>query len=234
MAYQLNTNLDTGHWAAEYRHDLRCRVKDLLAPPAAADIAQSLTHHARFRQAHIANGEYREISREEFSALPPAARQQLVREVYDMASRGVGFWYGRHGLDSNTAAPLDKLVSWLNSEPLLEQVREITGIQELASTSAQATSFSPGDFLTRHRDDVTSEGRRVAFVLNLTEHWHPDWGGLLQFFEDSGATREAWSPEFNSLCLFDVKHVHSVTTVAPFAPRVRLAISGWFHDRKHN
>lgn len=231
MSYQISSELDTASWAEEYQRDSRCRIYQFLTPAAATEMAQMITGNARFRQAHIAEGHNRELSKEEFSSLPPAERQQLVRNVYTMAARGVGFWYGRCGLDKQTPAPLDSLFAWLNSDQLLKTVRAVTGIPTLTSTSAQITSFAPGDFLTRHRDDVTSESRRVAFVINLSEQWHPDWGGLLQFFHDSGTTRESWSPEFNSLCLFDVKHVHSVTAIAPFAPRVRLAISGWFHDR---
>ena len=68
----------------------------------------------------------------------------------------------------------------------------------------------------------------MAYVLSLTERWHPDWGGLLQFFEDNGTPRDAWVPGWNVLSLFDVRHVHSVTYVAPFAGAPRLSITGWF------
>lgn len=230
MSYQISTELDPAGWAEEYRRDSRCRVHEFLTAAAAAEMVQAITGNARFRQAHIADGEYRELSREEFSSLPPAQRQQLVRNVYTLATRGVGFWYGRHGINPGTKDALGEIYQWLSSDETLRLVRQISGIPTLGAPSAQLTAFGPGDFLTRHRDDVTSERRKIAFVLNLTEGWHPDWGGLLQFFHDSGETRDSWSPLFNSLCLFDVKHVHSVTCVAPFAPRARLAISGWFHD----
>ena len=51
---------------------------------------------------------------------------------------------------------------------------------------------------------------------------------LLQFFEDNGTPRDAWVPGWNVLSLFDVRHVHSVTYVAPFAGAPRLSITGWF------
>lgn len=232
MSYQINTSLDINDWSVEYRRDSRCRVQNFLERTAAAEMVRDITNNPHFRQAHIFGEQYREISKEEFSLLSVEQQQQLIRDVYAKAARGVGFWYGRSGLSKQASAPLDSLFAWLNSDLLLDTVRAITGIASLTATSGQITCFAPGDFLTRHRDDVTSEGRRVAFVLNLTEQWHPDWGGLLQFFHDNGDTRESWSPQFNSLCLFDVKHVHSVTTIAPFAPRVRIAISGWFHDRE--
>ncbi|PHS51455.1 hypothetical protein C7Y69_04575 [Alteromonas sp. KS69] len=67
--------------------------------------------------------------------------------------------------------------------------------------------------------------------MNLAPKWHPDWGGLLQYFEPDGTTTESWSPEFNTLSLFDVKHIHSVTYVTPFAKQPRYALTGWIKAR---
>jgi Rps23 Pro-64 3,4-dihydroxylase Tpa1-like proline 4-hydroxylase len=54
---------------------------------------------------------------------------------------------------------------------------------------------------------------------------------LLQFFEDDGTPRDAWAPQFNSMSLFDVRHVHSVTFIAPFALEPRLSLTGWFRAK---
>lgn len=231
MRYRLNGQLAADAWNQEYVKDMRCRVTNILDRESARSMAQTTLENAQFKQAHISGNRYREISKEEFSQMDMSSRQALVREVYALAREGIGFWYGRQGLNKGITGPLEKIRRWLDSEEVLDTVRKITGIASLSPPSAQITSFAPGDFLTRHKDDVTAERRKVAFVLNLTENWHPDWGGLLQFFHDSGETRDSWSPVFNSLCLFDVKHVHSVTCIAPFSPKVRLAISGWFHER---
>ena len=64
--------------------------------------------------------------------------------------------------------------------------------------------------------------------MSFTKDWHPDWGGLLHFFEDNGSPRDFWVPMFNSLTLFDVRHVHSVSYVTPFAKGQRLSLTGWF------
>ena len=87
---------------------------------------------------------------------------------------------------------------------------------------------TPGQFLTRHKDDITAEGRRIAYVMGFSKDWHPDWAGLLNFYEDDGSGRDFWIPAFNSLSLFDVRHVHSVSYVTPFAKQQRLSLTGWF------
>ncbi|MFT6919272.1 MAG: Rps23 Pro-64 3,4-dihydroxylase Tpa1-like proline 4-hydroxylase [Cognaticolwellia sp.] len=103
--------------------------------------------------------------------------------------------------------------------------REITSTLELQYADWQATKFRRGDFLTRHIDNVPGETKRIAYVLGLTEDWHPDWGGLLQFFEKDGTPTRSWSSAINSLILFNVDKVHSVR---PFALKNRYSITGWF------
>ncbi len=90
------------------------------------------------------------------------------------------------------------------------------------------TRYTAGQYLTRHSDNITEEGRRVAFVFSFSRAWHPDWGGMLQFYEGDGTPRDAWMPEFNTLALFDVRHIHSVSYVAPFAAATRYSLTGWF------
>lgn len=228
--YKLQDNLNLEHWSEVFQQDMRCRVIDLMPEKSAQSMLEAIQLHAEFKQAHIIGNQYREITKAEFSELSVSERSQLVRDVYRQAQNGIGFWYGRKGLDSQTKTPLADIYRWLSSPEVIAAVQAITGNPNLTGPSAQITSFAPGDFLTRHRDEVTAERRRIAFVLNLSQNWHPDWGGLLQFFRDNGDTRDAWTPTFNSLCLFDVKHVHSVTAIAPFSPKPRIAISGWFHS----
>jgi Rps23 Pro-64 3,4-dihydroxylase Tpa1-like proline 4-hydroxylase len=77
---------------------------------------------------------------------------------------------------------------------------------------------SAGQYLTRHRDDIEGTTRRLAYVFGFTRRWHPDWGGLLQFYEDDGTPRDAWVPAFNRLSLFAIRHVHWFYGKEPAAP----------------
>ena len=107
-------------------------------------------------------------------------------------------------------------------------VSSITQNINLNYADGQATRYRSGDFLTRHTDNISGETRQIAYVLGMTENWHPDWGGLLQFFQQNGEPTNSWSPEYNSLTLFDVKKIHSVTSIAPFTERNRYSITGWY------
>jgi SM-20-related protein len=107
--------------------------------------------------------------------------------------------------------PLARFAAWWSSEPVLAFLREITGLVRIAFADAQATAYSPGDFLTGHDDDVTGKNRLAAYVLNLTPRWRTEWGGLLAFHDDSSPEVIALSPAFNRLNLFKVPRRHSVT-----------------------
>jgi Rps23 Pro-64 3,4-dihydroxylase Tpa1-like proline 4-hydroxylase len=88
--------------------------------------------------------------------------------------------------------------------------------------------YSEGDFLGSHTDGK----RNIAFVLNLTKDWKPEYGGLLNIRNEDN-TYTAYVPKFNSLFLMDVtdeKSIHFVSEVTKFAPTQRIAISGWYNE----
>lgn len=231
MEFQLNPQLDLNVLAAQYAADRRVRVSQLLPDDQAQALSQYLTDQTDYRHAFVLDSNFGEASDFELRNLPEDDRNRLLRSVLDQAANGVGFWYGRRAINLDDKGLLGDLTRWLNSDETLSLMARITGAEQFRSAISQATRFKTGDFLTRHQDVVTEEQRQVAFVINLSPRWHPDWGGLLQFFQMDGTPRDAWSPEYNTLSLFDVSHVHSVTCVSPFAPAPRLAISGWFRLR---
>ncbi len=228
MKFEINKDLDLQKTRSVFFQNSRVQILDFINEEQARLLAEHIQKDVDFKQAFFANGASREVTTEEFRALNQSQKSDLLRQIYSQATGGIGFWYGRHHLNPGSPAPIKALYDWLNCEQMLNTIRTITGISELKSVTAQVSRFLPGDFLTRHQDDAGPEQRRVAFVLNLSPDWHPDWGGLLQFFKLDGTTLDAWTPKFNTLNLFDVKEVHSVTCVAPFAPKPRIAISGWF------
>ena len=113
----------------------------------------------------------------------------------------------------------------------LSFIREVTGISTIAKGDAQATLYAPGHFLGQHIDSHVADGWVVAYVMNFTKDWRPDWGGYLNFFDDDGDIIAGYRPRFNALNMFKVPRAHAVSYVPPFAPVGRFAITGWFRDR---
>ncbi|MGH8162377.1 MAG: 2OG-Fe(II) oxygenase [Gammaproteobacteria bacterium] len=129
---------------------------------------------------------------------------------------------------------LHRFLEYLNSSPMLDFVRQVTGHADVGKADAQATRYLPGHYLRRHNDIIRADpedNRRAAYVFNLTRDWQADWGGQLQFLHDDGGVEQSWVPGFNTMSLFSVPVWHCVSCVAPFATAPRLAITGWFRPR---
>jgi Rps23 Pro-64 3,4-dihydroxylase Tpa1-like proline 4-hydroxylase len=229
MTIKLNSQLDSSAMSKAFAENGKVRIKNALNNDDAGYLFQALSQQTKYEMAFVSGGKYKTLDEHAWRHLDAPTKKQITDEILKNASEGVGFVYGRYALNNSTEnLQLSAFYRWINSEAILSWVRSISGINNISAAKVQATRFMPGQFLTRHQDIVNNEDRKIAFVLNLSPEWHPDWGGLLQFFEIDGTTTESWAPEFNTLNLFDVKHIHSVTYVTPFTKQPRYSISGWF------
>jgi len=215
----------------QYRKDQRVCITNVWSKEVAESISNCLQKETNFSHAYTLAGQPTESSDQEIKAMKPQQQHDLFRSIYSDAAQGAGFFYGRHAIEHNSPKLLQAVKEYFNSSALLKKISDLSGKGNLNLASAQGTRYVKGSFLTRHRDVVANEGRVLAYVLSFTPVWHPDCGGLLQFYQDDGTPRDAWTPQFNSLTIFDVRHVHSVTYVPPFAPSQRVSITGWFRSQ---
>lgn len=233
MIEGMNVELSNTDIKTSFNKDRKVRVKQFLSHEHAEQLLLSLSSEVKFEMALVRGGRYESISQSAWMAMDNESKKAVNDEVMSNAAKGIGFVYGRHLVTTTERnATLSKFHSWINSEAVLQWARELSGFEDISSASVQATRYTPGQFLTRHQDVVEREQRRLAYVINLAPEWHPDWGGLLQFYEVDGTTTDSWAPEFNTLSLFDVKHIHSVSYVTPFAQQPRYALTGWFKATK--
>ena len=234
----LNPALNATELAARFAEDDRVRIENVLEPDIAERVHTAARNDVPYEFLSHIDGKNVAIPSAEMRSFDAERMTEFRSKMLDLASQGTGFFYCGYMMarklddtHNDNLKFLHSVFEYLNSEEMLSFISTVSGRDDLKSADAHFTRFTPGQFLTRHRDENTNEQRRLAYVLSLSKNWHPDWGGLLQFFEDGGAPRDAWSPMFNSLSLFDVRHVHSVTFVAPFAMEPRLSVTGWFRAK---
>lgn len=114
-------------------------------------------------------------------------------------------------------------------QPIFKDIlTEHAGIKNPVLYESFVSAYSSGDFLSLHTD----ENRGVAFIINLTQGWKPEYGGMLNVLEDDGNFKTIF-PEFNSLVLLPLKNngiPHFVSEVTDKAPFSRIAITGWFNE----
>lgn len=225
---EINPLLNTEQISHDYKVDNRVVIDSVFQPHSAMQTQEILMTSDAFDYAYVKDGKPTILTPGESAQMTPQQQHQMRKEILEQASQGIGYLYGRHPIGVQSDKRFLDIKHWLGEKSTLDMVKAITGHNDITKVSAQATKYMHGHFLTRHNDIHPTEQRRVSFELNFSHDWHPDWGGLLQFYELSGKPRDAWAPGYNTLALYDVQHIQSVTYLAPLARYPRVAISGWF------
>jgi Rps23 Pro-64 3,4-dihydroxylase Tpa1-like proline 4-hydroxylase len=238
--FALSPSLDRAAIRAALAARGRVQVRDVLRPEAAEALHAVLARSTRFGIAWCGEGnpQGQHIRPETLKTYSPAQREDLLGRAAAHARSGrFGFVYGQYPMVEaykeqwSPGHPLDRLLEEINDPETIAFAREVSADPSIQRADAQATLYAHGHFLSAHDDWQQAEGRRLAYVLNLTREWSPDWGGYLNFLDEDGNVTEGLMPRFNSLALFRVPMQHHVSLVAPFAPARRYAITGWFRDR---
>jgi hypothetical protein len=122
----------------------------------------------------------------------------------------------------------------LNSDMMKKILSEITGLEITILKTMFLSRYRSGHFLSPHSDKGNG---KIAFVINLTKNWLPQYGGNLHFLsEDRTKIIETWTPAFNNMVIFYVPPEHEKDTGMPHFvghvnPQVkfsRYAITGWY------
>ena len=231
--FRLNPSLDAEALAAQFALRRRVQIADFLAPECAAALHAQLRARGDWRQVVNSGANVYDLDRATRSRLSPVEAAALDEAVYVGARRGFQYRYESIRVPDDPAArhassdPLAAFAAFMSSGEARDLLRSVAGCDAIEFADAQATAYSPGDFLTAHDDDVPGKGRVAAYVLSLTSGWRGDWGGNLLFHSDDGLSVDGFVPRFNALNLFAVPQLHSVSIVSRAAPYRRYSVTGW-------
>ncbi|HZH42566.1 MAG TPA: 2OG-Fe(II) oxygenase family protein [Lysobacter sp.] len=231
----INNALQLDRWRAVLARDGRVQIPDFLQPAAAEALAECLEREVPWQLAERSEGESRTSPRGGYP--DPAELAARLQRCYARAGDEYQFAYDTYMLVRAAQEGWDpellvhRALVFFNTPEFVAFARWLTGDAAITHANAQCTRYRPGQFLMPHNDEDVREGRRYAYVLNLTRDWKPDWGGQLQFLDADGAVVQTLMPRWNSLSLFRVPQRHQVTLVAPWAAGPRHAITGWWLAR---
>lgn len=118
----------------------------------------------------------------------------------------------------------------LSSNEFIDKLNIITGLNLTKLTTLFLSKYKSGCFLSPHSDKGNG---KLAFVIHLSKHWKPQYGGLLHFMNDERTQIiDTLVPSFNTLMLFNIPEQngipHFVSHVVPNIKHSRYAITGWF------
>ncbi|MBS0456846.1 MAG: 2OG-Fe(II) oxygenase [Proteobacteria bacterium] len=228
----ISNDLDVDLWRNQLAARSRVQIRDFLQPGAAEFLRNCLATQVPWRTAERSDSATPRTHGRE-GALDEAGYRAVLDAAYADAGEHFQFVYDSYMVGRARAEgwdpelPLHALYDFLNSDDFIAFARYLTGDTSINTVNAQATRYRRGQFLTVHDDKNSIEGRRYAYVLNLTPRWKADWGGQLQFLDADGNVIDTLLPRWNTLSMFKVPQPHLVSLVSPWAGEDRLAITGW-------
>ena len=229
----IDSNADLVGAKAAFEKSGVARVMPFLQKAIAEQVLHAFLNDTDWKVALRIGEEDRLLTADEWRVLDPQAKQEMLRQVAAQARVGFSYIFEYYQLlaaymeNWRPQSTLHQLAGFIRSDEFVEAGRRITGDDSIIEADCQAMRYQPGHYLSMHTDDQVSR-RRAAYVLGFTPQWRPDWGGLLQFFDDSGDVRFGFAPTFNSLSIFSVPQNHAVSFVTPSAGAPRLTVTGWF------
>lgn len=239
MKIALNPQLNSLALARSYQMRQRLQIADVLTTEAAERIHHCLMTEIPWLVAFRDGSRDLLVREGELQAMGEDKLNAMQARVFSQAAHNFQFVYSSYPMMDQTLKAkfpdlfLYKVLDFLNSDSVIDFVKQVTGVSSLVRADAQATWYRRQNFLTLHNDyDPGDGGKRVAYVLSFCRSWQPDWGGILQFYDKNNNIEEGFTPRFNALSLFTTPQNHAVSFVTPFCGQRRLSITGWFRDRK--
>lgn len=156
-------------------------------------------------------------------------RTAILKEKFETIDRDLFSFSQTKELFSSKDKKVKEFYTFFSSQEFISFISRLTGEKLGNKADMHAHLFNQGDYLLFH-DDVV-EGRKIAYVVNLSQGFTSKDGGKLQFFNSKSPQHPVQEipPEFNSLVCFQVseKSLHAVREV--LAKKQRLTLGGWFY-----
>ncbi len=234
MLQLINPGIDADAVRGTLDRDGIVQIKNYLTPELAERILRCLDAEVRWDLAYSRDGRGEVIKWERLGKMTPPEIREAVGSAFDFSRSRFQFAYNIFRvIDSFRAREFPAHLLYTVAEAMhapehLAFVRRLTGRSNVQRMDVIAARYLSGHFLTLHDDIVEAEGREVAYVLNLTRAWRPEWGGLLHI-ADAGQhdVVQTFTPEFNSMVLFRPPLWHFVSQVASYAQHPRYTLTGW-------
>jgi hypothetical protein len=131
----------------------------------------------------------------------------------------------------SSAAPRKVFGGGREARALEAVVRETVGkIANIARPKALQLEFIAvplGTFRPLH--GASPGGHEIdgtLFFLSLNPRWRPEWGGLIEFYDERLNIIEAYTPYFNQMSLIRMPQTCAICEVAAFAGAPSVLLSG--------
>jgi len=226
--------------ADQFKKVGRLHIPDFLTQSSAEVLYKNLSEQTQWNLVWNNDGKHTDMDFQAVEKWTEKQKKSLLEIVYKQAAGDFQYLFANIPIydicqnDRLQVKFFDQVCDFMNSELFLDQMRAITGFEQIDFADVQATRYCRGHFLTEHDDNISGKDRLAAYVLNLTPIWNDAWGGALVFHDQNqsgGGFSQLIYPCFNALNIFLVPQSHSVSMVSPYAMADRYSLTGWLRTR---
>lgn len=214
------------------------QIADFLPDQAANTLFGHLKARQDWHQILNYGDKVAELSQATLQQMTASQRADLDNAVYAAAREGFQYRYSAIRVPDDQKLrqaqddPLTQFAELMSESARSGLIGQVLDRSDLRFADAQATAYAPGDFLTGHDDAIEGKGRVAAYVMGLTPIWRLEWGGLLLLHSADGAHANGFCPIYNTITIFRVPVMHSVSEVTRAAPFRRMSITGWLRTNE--
>lgn len=158
-------------------------------------------------------------------------RSKLLKQSFELKESDLFRFHQTTDIANVSNPILKEFYQFFSSKDFCKYISDITRTR-VSRISMSGFIYSSTDHLLPHDDRL--EGRKIAYVVNLSQGFTKKDGGALSFFATKGnkPTKivESFLPTYNTLFLFKVtpKSFHQVDEV--LTNKKRLTLAGWFYE----
>ena len=157
-------------------------------------------------------------------------REELLKQSFTFKESDLFRFHQTTDISNVSDKTLQEFYAFFNSKEFCAYISKITNTR-VNRADMSGFIYSSTDHLLPHDDRL--EGRKIAYIVNVSQGFTRKDGGALSFFETkkNRPTKvvRSFTPTYNTLFLFKVspKSFHQVDEVLTDKKRVSLA--GWFY-----
>jgi Rps23 Pro-64 3,4-dihydroxylase Tpa1-like proline 4-hydroxylase len=171
------------------------------------------------------------VLREFFSpAKLKRVRDELLKQSFEFKESDLFRLHQTADISTLPNRVLREFYDFFNSKDFTSYISKITRTR-VSSADMSGFIYSSTDHLLPHDDRL--EGRKIAYVVQLSQDFAKKDGGALSLFDSKNnrpkKIAHSFAPKFNSFVLFKVlpKSFHQVDEV--LTDKKRLSLTGWFY-----
>lgn len=173
----LNPALEAATYTRLFAEHGRVQIPEALDTGYAEALENCLKTEVPWGLSIMENGKGRTFTAEELQQMQRADWQKLLRDVELSSRQGYQFIFNAYQIVTAWKEKRDPhlllhpFFEFMNSRPVLDFARHLTGCNDIVKADAQATRYLPGHYLRRHNDfgqQSATDYRLVAYVLNLS------------------------------------------------------------------